>query len=469
MKYFKYGVAGAIVLFAAYLCFFKLGTLYFADWDEAWYAEMTKEALNMRQFIVPYWNHVAYFDKPLLYIWVSAFFSAIFGLSEFSIRIGAAISGFITILLITLYANKKWGIVPALFAFFTLALNNVFIARIRSGNLDALVTLLITLTFFATISKSKYRAIFLGLLFGLTYLTKASLVILPIGIFVVYELLFELPHIRKNIGDYAKVLGIFIVLSGGWLFLGYLQAGKPFLMYYLFNSDQEVSRISLTNFKLDYWSYSYYSLQRRFFYLFVIGIAAMVMKIKQRENVLILLFSLALLIQLSFTTRNNNWYLLPSMPFWSLTIAYSVYFLSKRFRKIIVPFYLILILLSSYICFKTYTVNITPIFATETNQYHVETAKKMKVISKPSDIIVRMDNLYPSEIYYSNRRVLASPSDASTGSYFISRKDVVKKIHNHELHWIFGTSTDVDVFLTSYHLKSNVTKVNEQEEIARFD
>ena len=142
-----------VILLSGYICFYQLGKSPLENWDEAWYADMIRHMIRSHEFILTYWNKAVLLDKPPLQIWLSLPFVWFFGLNEFSVRIVSSIAGFLTILLVTKYSYKKWGLLPALFAFLTIALNNTFIWRVRSGNIDALVTFLILLTYFFIIGK----------------------------------------------------------------------------------------------------------------------------------------------------------------------------------------------------------------------------------------------------------------------------------------------------------------------------
>lgn len=96
-----------LFILTLYICFYKLGTAYLDDWDEAWYGEMTKQAIKTGEFIVLQWNGEYILDKPPLYIWMSTLFVSLFGLTELSIRLTSAISDLIIITLATLYIHKK--------------------------------------------------------------------------------------------------------------------------------------------------------------------------------------------------------------------------------------------------------------------------------------------------------------------------------------------------------------------------
>ena len=290
-------------IFAFYTIFNNLGGPTLENWDEAWYGQMAKEMSVSKEFIIPRWNYDYLLDKPPMYLWTTVFFSFFFGLSEFTIRLTSAVSGFVIILIVLLYTYKKWGFAPSLIAFSTIMFNNIFIWRVRSGNIDVFLTLLIFLSYFLILSKRKSRFILLGILFACIYLTKASIVLFPLSIFILHEGFFRRKEIKNNVKEYLKLIAIFIGASGFWLLLGYIKMGSEFVNYFLFKSDQEVSSINIFKLKTDYLDYVYYSLQRRYYYVFIVGLIILVTKIRNSSNFLIILFATSLLVLLSFTEK----------------------------------------------------------------------------------------------------------------------------------------------------------------------
>lgn len=454
-----------LIAFAAYIIFKDLGKATLENWDEAWYAEAAKQILKTKDFIILRWNGEIFLDKPPMYIWLSVISSYLFGLSEFSVRLVSALSGFTIIIAVLFFSFKRWGFLPSFIAFASIVLNNIFIWRSRSGNIDTFAALLIFIAFLLMISNRKNKYILLGLLFALIYLTKLSLVFFPFIIFILYEIIYERKKIKKNISEYIKLLAIFISLSGLWLFVGFTRIGTEFIKYFIFNSDQGVSHINLLNFKSDYWDYAYNSLQRRYYIVFLLGILFLTKGIRSSSNFLILFFSLFLLVFLSFTERNNNWYLVPSMPFWSLAIGYGTYKLLKLFHHskfIQLP----LLFLLLYISYRTFSINILPIMNTYSTTDQAQSSRAIKELSTQKDSIVRLDHLYPTAIYYSDRKFFASPKEASTNKYFISRVDAVKEIRNKRLTWLVGTKEEVEKFIKqNTDLKFRKIDVNESESI----
>lgn len=457
-----------LTLFTLYIIFYRLGVAPLDNWDEAWYGEMTKNMIATGDLIIPYWNQTILLDKAPMYMWITIFFSSFIGLSEFSLRVTSALSSVIVIFLVTFYAYKKYGLLPSLVAYSSIALNNLFIFRARSGNLDALPTLLILLSYFVIISKYRYRLMILAILFACIYLTRTAFVFFPLTIFVMHELLFRKKEIVHNIKQYLLFLIIFIVLIGWWLSLGYIHQGAMFINYYVFNSDQGTTRLSLEYFKLDYFQYAYYSLQRRLFFLFVLGSLFLIVKIRKAEYFLQLLFASSLLFLLTFSHRTDNWYLTPSMPFWSLIIAYATFSLIKLLKPFkIVPIFIAIVIL--YISYRTYTQNIFPILHTISAVGEANSGKYLNVHAAKNDTVVRLDHLYPTLVYYSNRKVLVSSIDASTGGHFLSRSDLVKSIQKKKIKWVVGQKGVTDSFLQENpDLKYQKIEINHDEYILKF-
>lgn len=445
----RYKVLLTVILLgiAAFICFYQLGSGFFENWDEAWYAEVTKQMLKNHNPVVLYWNGKVFLDKTPLNFWFNSIFALVFGLNEFSIRLTSAISGFIIIAIVTIHAMRKWGIVPAVAAFSALALNNLFIWRTRTGNLDALASLLILLMYFVMISKSRWRLIILGILFGLMYLQKASLVGYPIAVFLLHELLFQWRHVFKNAVGYILCGLLFVGIVGGWLQMGNAQIGPEFANYYLFKADQGVAHIALQYFNTDYFWHTYYSLQRRIFYLFAIGIIFLGLHARKREYLALAAFALALLVQLSFTQKNNNWYLVPSIPFWGLTVGFgtwNIIHMSRKFlkKKLYVRIFQIFILIPIlYVSYKTLTVNIRAIIETRANVAEVASARMIQTLSKPDDKILRLDFSYPVTMYYADR--VTEHHTTIDGGLTVS-------IENNNISWVVGKKDQVQKFLEFY-------------------
>ena len=469
LRYFKYLVLAIFILFAFYLLFYNLGTYPLENWDEAWYGQITREMLSTHNFIVLHHNNMVWLDKPPLQFWINGIFSLFLGLNAFSVRLISALSALILIILVSVYTYKRYYLLPSFLAFGTLILNNVFIYRARSGDLDLLASLLIFLSYIILISKNKYKYPLLGLDLALIYMQRASLVAFPLVILLFYEIIFNRKNFRKNLKEYGKLILIFVLTCGSWLFLGYLQDGKEFINYFVFTSDRGVAGIH--SFNPIYISYVYYMLQRRFFYLLLIGFIFALKNIKRPEYFLLILYSCLLLIQLSFSYRSDNWYLAPSMPFWSILIAYGAYSLICLFKKIKYlqfTFVIILLIASSYIFYKTYKINITPILGPNYVIKQAQSAVVLNKLTNKNDIVVRLDFFFPTTAFYSQRTTISSPDGWPTWEDWLSRSDLMTEIKQNKIKWFVGKNSDVVQFEKELgSIKYKTIKVNDEESIVK--
>lgn len=469
-SFFTSGIFLLLSFLAVYILFHRLGVAPLDNWDEAWYGDITKNMISSHDYIIPHWNKVVLLDKAPFYMWSSIFFSKIIGLSELSMRLTSAVSGLAVILLVLWYTYTRYGLLPALVAYSSITLNNLFIFRARSGNLDALSTLLIFISYFVMISKHKYRLVLLGILFAVIYLTRTSFVLFPFTVFALHELLFQRSEFKNNLKYYALFFASFVFFAGWWVLLGYLREGAPFINYYIFGSEQTtVSGAALKFFKLDYFYYAYYSLQRRLFFLFAAGLLLLIPKLNKREYLPQVIFAIALLVLLTFSQRTDNWYLMPSLPFWSLVIGYAVYKLSEILKPFKV-FPLLLLIAVSYISYRTYTQNITPILYTISAEGETASGKYIDAHADKNETIVRLDHFYPTLVYYSNRRVLASPEGAVvTRSYFLSRADLIERIAEGKIHWAAGQKEVTDKFIKENpDIKYERVTINHDEFVLKF-
>jgi len=59
--------------------FWRLGVVSLLDPDEAHYAELTREMMRSRSWLVPLLDGLPYIDKPVLFHWLQALFIRILG------------------------------------------------------------------------------------------------------------------------------------------------------------------------------------------------------------------------------------------------------------------------------------------------------------------------------------------------------------------------------------------------------
>ena len=138
-----------VIITISFFVFFKLGEAHLTNWDEAWYADIARNMAETGNIITPIWNNQAFFDKPPLYLWLSAVIFKLFSPTEFSARFLAALSGLgIGILVYSLgrtLFNKEIALLSLIILFSTIG----FLYRTRTGNLDSLLTFWILLSIYS--------------------------------------------------------------------------------------------------------------------------------------------------------------------------------------------------------------------------------------------------------------------------------------------------------------------------------
>src|SRR5919107_1706872 len=82
----------AIASVAAVVLFVKLGANSLAAWEEAIYAQVSKEMARGGDWLTPHWAYRPWFEKPPLFMWLTALFYRLFGVDEFWARAPSALS-----------------------------------------------------------------------------------------------------------------------------------------------------------------------------------------------------------------------------------------------------------------------------------------------------------------------------------------------------------------------------------------
>jgi 4-amino-4-deoxy-L-arabinose transferase-like glycosyltransferase len=159
----------AIIFVYAALCFMPgIGRVSLFDRDEPRFAEAAREMIARDSYLVPYFNNEPRLHKPPLIYWVMIGAYEVFGVNEFSARIGSAVAGVLTCFLIYLLARRMFGSSVALLAGLIAASNVLMIVISRAATADSLqlLTLMITFWGFWSIYKGDRRFSSYALLYG---------------------------------------------------------------------------------------------------------------------------------------------------------------------------------------------------------------------------------------------------------------------------------------------------------------
>lgn len=138
-----------LVLAAALALLWKLGAGSLAAWDEAIYAQVSKEIVRGGDWITLHWEYKLWFEKPPLFMWTTALFYRIFGINEFGARAASAVSGItlvaFTYLIGRLSYNERVGLLAAII----LLTCYYFLSFSRFGTMDVMLAFLLYLALYA--------------------------------------------------------------------------------------------------------------------------------------------------------------------------------------------------------------------------------------------------------------------------------------------------------------------------------
>jgi 4-amino-4-deoxy-L-arabinose transferase-like glycosyltransferase len=204
----------ALITLAAAIFFFHLGRYGLWEPDEARYAEIAREMLAGRGFIVPHLNYVAYVEKPPLLYWLGAMWMTLLGVNEFAARLTSALAALVGVLATWVFARRAIDGARAFLAGAILATSTLYAVMAQVLTTDMLLSATITVALFALFLHWReggrwcwlgYAAIALGIL------TKgpvaAVIPALALGFFLWWE------------GELRGAFGRFHALWGGALVL----------------------------------------------------------------------------------------------------------------------------------------------------------------------------------------------------------------------------------------------------------
>src|SRR6059058_6026833 len=100
------------LLFAGCVLFHIAGTwsLPLIDRDEPRFAEASREMIERRDFIVPFFNNRERFDKPPFTYWCQAAAFAVFGQNDFAARLPSVLAAALTSLVLFHWGRRFDGV-----------------------------------------------------------------------------------------------------------------------------------------------------------------------------------------------------------------------------------------------------------------------------------------------------------------------------------------------------------------------
>ncbi len=205
------------------------------DWDEAIYAQVSREILTSHQWLTLHWQQQPFFQKPPLSFWITATLFRIFGVSEFWARVPSALAGVGVVLLTLLIARRLANNRTALIAAAALLTTRQFDDVARQGTTDTLLCLCIYLAVYFYLRITPQRVLFFYAMcaaIGLGAMIKGPAVLLaPLAIAIHWLIKRDGKIVIAPRHIFAGAL-LFLVIVAPWHLWMLAQHGRAFLSSY---------------------------------------------------------------------------------------------------------------------------------------------------------------------------------------------------------------------------------------------
>jgi 4-amino-4-deoxy-L-arabinose transferase-like glycosyltransferase len=208
-----------------------LGRKPLTDWDEAIYAEVSREMLG-HSWLIPHWNAALWLEKPPLMLWITAAFFHLFGVTEFWARAASALSGVAIVGLLHLWLARTRGTLAAWLGTLILLGTFGFLHACHTGEMDVMLSLgcavaLIGLAQVEADCDSGWLLFWTG--FALSAMTKgAASVTLPITAVILIAI-----ERRRLRGPFFAGLAICLAIALPWHLAMFHFFGRDFVREYL--------------------------------------------------------------------------------------------------------------------------------------------------------------------------------------------------------------------------------------------
>jgi len=214
--------------------------------DEGRYVEIPREMAVTGDWVTPRLNGVKYFEKPPLFYWFEAVLIKLFGLSEWSVRIGPALFALFGCLAVYYAGARMFGASAGLFSALVLATSILYYATSRLITLDMPVSVLLTISMLFFLLGTREPAGPGRRFFFWTFYTFAALAVLTKGligivfpgmIIFVWMLLMNEWRVLRSMHLVSGML-VFLAIALPWHIL-VQQANPEFFRFYFIHEHFE--------------------------------------------------------------------------------------------------------------------------------------------------------------------------------------------------------------------------------------
>lgn len=430
IKILDFLISFFLLTLSAFFILNGLGKIKLIDWDESIYAEVSKNILKSHDLITLHWQKdKPWFEKPPLYLWLTAITYWAFGISEFTARLWSALSGIVGVIGVYIFGktlfDRQTGLVAALVLISTV--HWVFMSR--NGTLDVMVATLcmLALYFFYLAKENRKSWFWVGVFLGFAFMTKGVVVVVALAAMLLFALVESLvtsdykKYLNKNI--FVFFLSFFLIVLP-WHAASYLVHGRDFIDLYFFYHIFERTK-GIEGHKNE-WYWYFIVIKHWFRHWFVFLIPALIYfffkilrEIKNKRvylrrqgkeclsEILLIVWALVTLVIFSLSVSKIQWYIIPIYPALALIVARFVSRLAFKYSRVLTFMVFLILFLSVPYSLNRYR----KMWDIPDNNLGVALlASQMEILTpKREDAVLLVYGLSPGPaMFYSNRTVLTT-------------------------------------------------------------
>ena len=317
--------------------FWQLGSWGVTESSEARYAEISREMLETKHWLMPQYLQILHFDKPLMTYWITAAGLKIFGNNAFGVRFFLQIAYLLQIFLVfkitrELFENKNLATYAAII-YCGIPLVLISIRNLTTDaylNTFSLLAILCYIKYYKHSEKTWLYLFFTAI--GLTIFTKG-----PFGVLLPLLAIYPIKQLLKPLKDNTSLkiknihifLGIFLsIIIGGWWFFYLLMSSPEFYNFLII--EQLINRVTNAQAMKRSETIGYYFILLPLFILpmFSLFSGSLNRYLRQEAGGLKWLIVMTIIVPLllfSISSSKLILYILPISPFIAIISAHYLY------------------------------------------------------------------------------------------------------------------------------------------------
>ncbi len=326
-----------VLLIAVSSSFWRLGNASLQDWDEAVYAQVSKEMIATGDWLRPHYESRVWIDKPPLLMWSTALMFKMFRVNEFWARAASALAGAVGLVLTFLIAAFLFDRWTGLVSILILATSFGFVRYERMGMTDVPLTMFVLIAIYGYIRLREGEPRWWYVIFtacALAFMVKSMAALTaPAALFLVF--LNEAPAVRRML--YSKhlvaALVVAIIIAATWHVFMFVEYGAKFWTQYF--GFHVAHAVSVTQQASGDQYYYFDILNRRMFpwaYLLPFAVALGVYENFSGRHDSLILVTLTLVVfgLYQFSNTKLTWYIVPAYPVLAILTARLIVLTTRR-------------------------------------------------------------------------------------------------------------------------------------------